>query len=219
MRAVFLAAGMGTRMGAGTPKSLLKIGDKAIIERNFELLERAGLDISIVIGYHGWEFTERFGNRATYIYNYRYATTGSLYSLWVAAQALRDKGGLIACFADVFADPAVIIPILYRPNTITVLPGYDGRGTRVYVESDRVAHAGEPATPPDKHGVSFSGFAHLSADRLSRLPGTQNFEHASLTAGLVGCRALLVATAININTPEDLEYVRETYGTELLHPI
>jgi len=57
MKVIILAAGQGIRLGGDynkTPKCLLKVGNKTIIERQIESLNRIGIkDITIVIGAKG----------------------------------------------------------------------------------------------------------------------------------------------------------------------
>ncbi len=66
VKAVILAGGKGTRMGdmtAATPKPLIKICDKAIIQYQLELLARSGIEeVTILSGYLGEQFEQAFGS-------------------------------------------------------------------------------------------------------------------------------------------------------------
>ena len=44
MRAIILAAGYGRRLGLSTPKCLLRIAGRSLLERHLRLLKAAGLD-------------------------------------------------------------------------------------------------------------------------------------------------------------------------------
>ena len=55
MRAIILAAGLGTRlrpMTDNTPKALIKVNDKPLVEYQIEYLKEKGIDeIIVVVGY------------------------------------------------------------------------------------------------------------------------------------------------------------------------
>ncbi len=65
MQCVILAAGRGTRMGVltkSTPKPLLKIGDKTILEHNLSELPDEVEEVIVVIGYKGEMIKELIGD-------------------------------------------------------------------------------------------------------------------------------------------------------------
>ncbi|OGE78236.1 MAG: hypothetical protein A2751_03715 [Candidatus Doudnabacteria bacterium RIFCSPHIGHO2_01_FULL_46_14] len=65
MQAVILAAGFGTRMGEltkTTPKPLLKIGNKTILEHNLEQLPEEIEEVILVTGYLGGQIKKAIGN-------------------------------------------------------------------------------------------------------------------------------------------------------------
>jgi len=70
MKAIVLAAGLGKRLAAitkETPKVLVKVGEKTLIEHNIEKLRKIGInDIALVIGYKGEMVKEVLGNSVTY---------------------------------------------------------------------------------------------------------------------------------------------------------
>ncbi len=97
MKTVILAAGIASRLRPltdNTPKCLLKVGGKCILEWTIENLIRTdNLEIIIVTGYlenRIREFvTERFPElNVTYINNSLYTTTNNIYSLWLAKEAV-----------------------------------------------------------------------------------------------------------------------------------
>ena len=47
--AILAAAGRGTRLKAGTPKQMLALGDRTILQRSFDILERHNQVDEIVI--------------------------------------------------------------------------------------------------------------------------------------------------------------------------
>jgi dTDP-glucose pyrophosphorylase len=70
MKAVVLAAGLGKRLAAvtsQTPKVLVKIGNKTLIEHNVDKLRKIGINkIALVIGYKGEMVKEVLGGSLTY---------------------------------------------------------------------------------------------------------------------------------------------------------
>ena len=106
-RAIVLAAGRGTRLRPHTsdrPKCLIEIDGRTLIERQIEALGECGVtDVVAVVGYRHDVVRRTMGNRVRYIENRRYAETNSLYSLWLAAEELRD--GALVINSDVLAAP------------------------------------------------------------------------------------------------------------------
>ncbi|MBS3094676.1 NTP transferase domain-containing protein, partial [Candidatus Pacearchaeota archaeon] len=66
MKAIILAAGLGSRLGIlgkTIPKCLIKINGKFLLERQIDLLNNSGIDdITIVIGSYGECWTEKNKN-------------------------------------------------------------------------------------------------------------------------------------------------------------
>lgn len=212
MRAIILAAGTGQRMGVGgIHKSLLRVGGKALITRNIEFLRELDLDITIVIGHQAKNFTGVFGNEATFVHNSRYRETGSLYSLWLANEVLQPKEDVVVVFADMYLSH--VFPLL--PNCAMVTTCYDGRGARVYLDKNRLVRRATAATDPDPNGVSFCGIACLSPSLIARLNTIRGWMKLPLAYGLVGCQTMQASViAINVNTPEDLDFARKIHRRE-----
>ena len=93
--AVILAAGLGSRFGDITkyvPKGMIKIGKVPMIEASINKLEKAGYSEILVVTGHCSEVYDRFfekWNNVQTIHNPFYATTGSLFSLYLAMSELR----------------------------------------------------------------------------------------------------------------------------------
>jgi len=95
MRAVILAAGAARRLAPLTdsiPKCLIKIGYKSLLENQLDALQRYGIDEAlIVVGYLKEQIMQTIGNQyktmsISYIENPNYATTNTVYSLWLARE-------------------------------------------------------------------------------------------------------------------------------------
>jgi choline kinase len=94
MKALILAAGMGTRLGKNTrdiPKCLVEVGGKPILGYQLEALMQNGVnDLIIVIGYKGHKIKEYvrkvWGLRVKFVVNMDYAKSNSSYSFWLARE-------------------------------------------------------------------------------------------------------------------------------------
>jgi CTP:phosphocholine cytidylyltransferase-like protein len=90
MKALILAAGTGSRLmplTKNTPKSLVKLNGKPMIEHILKALEQFKLEeFVIVTGYLHEKIETYFADRSEkvkFIYNDRYNTAGNCYSLLV----------------------------------------------------------------------------------------------------------------------------------------
>ena len=111
MKAVILAAGMGTRLGKYTenlPKCMLKFNGKPLIQQQVEVLRAAGItDISIVRGYQP-DKIKMAGVK--YYHNPNYATTNMVETLLCAEKELEDD--VLVCYADIVYEPAVLDKVI-----------------------------------------------------------------------------------------------------------
>lgn len=118
MRAVILAAGSGSRLRpvvGGDPKCLARVGDSTLIERQIRLLRECGVDaITVVLGYRGADVERVCGPGVDVVYNTRFASTNSLYSLWLARHLLRDGFMVLNC--DVLFHPHLLTRLLAAPH-------------------------------------------------------------------------------------------------------
>jgi choline kinase len=115
MRAILLAAGVGKRLRPitdTTPKCLIKVGVRTLLERHLEAFEFCGIkDIVIVVGHLAERvkaFVERHGPdgfQFEFVVNDRYKL-GSILSLHAARHAL--AGGALVMDADVLYPPLLL---------------------------------------------------------------------------------------------------------------
>jgi choline kinase len=116
MKAVILAAGIASRLRPltnNTPKCLLKLGDKCILQLTLEnLIVNNITDIVIVTGYLENQIKD-FVNfnfpqlNVEYIYNEVYDTTNNIYSLWLAKDAVLGNEMLLMD-SDIIFDAKII---------------------------------------------------------------------------------------------------------------
>lgn len=78
MKAIILAAGLGTRlrpMTENTPKALVQVNQKPLVEYQIEFLKERGIDdIIIVVGY----LKEQFDS-----HNFQANCTHSFFTIWI----------------------------------------------------------------------------------------------------------------------------------------
>jgi L-glutamine-phosphate cytidylyltransferase len=114
MRAVILAAGRGGRLrgvAGDRPKCLARVGARPLLERQIQSLRACGADeIAVVAGYRAAEVRALCGPGVDIVHNSRYATTNSLYSLWLARDLLAD--GFVVLNADVLFHPQILADLL-----------------------------------------------------------------------------------------------------------
>ncbi len=94
MKAILLAAGASRRLKPltkDTPKCLIRIGEKTILEHQLDAVDNAGIDEAvIVVGYLKDRIIDFLGNRyrsirrISYIENPDFAVTNTIYSLYLA---------------------------------------------------------------------------------------------------------------------------------------
>ena len=116
MKAIILAAGIGSRIKPLTdncPKSLLKIGNKTILEMMISNIQECGIhEIIFVVGYLKEQIIDHVTNRfpdlnTSFVTNDKYAETNTGYSLMLAKEFIRDSG-FIKFDADVVFDKEIL---------------------------------------------------------------------------------------------------------------
>lgn len=114
MIAVILAAGRGGRLegvAGARPKCLARVGDDTLIERQLRALHACGLDrIAIVAGHEADHVRRTAGSGVDILVNGRYASTNSLYSLWLARDLLWD--GFVVLNCDVLFPTVLLSDLL-----------------------------------------------------------------------------------------------------------
>ncbi|MGL5901995.1 MAG: NTP transferase domain-containing protein [Cetobacterium sp.] len=96
MKAILLAAGMGTRLRPlteNTPKSLIKINGEPLLERQIKFLKEIGIDeIYVVTGYlkECFEYLEEKFN-VKLIHNEYYDKYNNIYSMYLVKEHLSDS--------------------------------------------------------------------------------------------------------------------------------
>ena len=104
MKAIILAAGVARRLyplTLDTPKSLLKINNKPIIDYQLDALRAIGVsEIILVLGYYKESFINHFQTnhgdfKLSVITNHHFFETNTAYSLWLCQKIAQDNDILL----------------------------------------------------------------------------------------------------------------------------
>ena len=123
LKAVILAAGQGTRLLPHTrvvPKTLVDVGGRAIIEHQLRALAPHVAEVILVTGYLHEPLEAKVAGRCTVLRNDDYATTNSLYSLWLARDRVAGQPFLLLN-GDVLYDESVLQQVLSDAHDTALL--------------------------------------------------------------------------------------------------
>lgn len=126
MQAVILAAGLGTRLRPltlTTPKALVSIGEKTLIEHTLDALPNAIDEIFLVVNYLGDQIKAKIGD-AYHGIPVRYITQDPLNGTGGAMMLLRDhlRDRFMVVNGDDLYDRYALEEMLTYPNTIMLCP-------------------------------------------------------------------------------------------------
>jgi len=166
MKAVILAAGIASRLRPltnNTPKCLLKVGDKSILEHTLENLIANNIsDIIIVTGYLEnlvRSFVKEIFPKlnVTFIYNELYASTNNIYSLWLAKDELLGDDMLLMD-SDIIFDKRIIAELINSGyDNCLALKRHDVGAEEIKVKTDekgRILEISKEVIPSEAAGES-----------------------------------------------------------------
>lgn len=112
-----------------TPKSLLKVGERSLLQRSMDALIANGVrEFCIVTGYLH-EMIEDFVKeqyadsiKVTFVYNKVYETTNNIYSLWLA-RPFAEGEEVLLLDSDLLYDPQIVTRVMATdaPNVLTLI--------------------------------------------------------------------------------------------------
>ncbi len=189
MKAIILAAGMGTRLGKYTedlPKCMLTFDGKPLIERQVETLRSAGItDISIVRGYKSEKISLA---GVKYYHNPDFATTNMVETLFCAEKELDEKEDVLICYADIIYEPKVLQSIIESGAQIGVTVDNDyldywksrmdnpeSDMESLVVEDGMITELGDTKCVRDKAEVRYVGLIKLSKEGVRKLKETYHY--------------------------------------------
>ena len=201
MKAIILAAGTASRLRPltlHTPKCLLKVGERTLLQRSMDALIEAGIrEFVIVTGYlheqiedfvrktyqNSLPLREGQGGSVCFIHNKDYETTNNIYSLWLARPEAEGEEVLLLD-SDLLYDAEIVKRVLAdkHENVLTlirhelgeeemkVVMAPDGSITEISKTCDPALAAGESL------GIERMGKAYTTA-LYKELEGMMDEEH------------------------------------------
>ena len=144
MKAIIIAAGVGSRLGELTkdiPKPLVDVNGKSILQRQIEIFKKIGVnDIFIVTGYKHEKI--KFSN-VTCIHNSEYLNTEQTGSLMKARSQI--SGELIVSFGDILFEESILKKLIDTKENFVLMcepnwkKSYEKRSDNPPTQSDFIA--------------------------------------------------------------------------------
>lgn len=163
MRALILAAGLGTRLAPITndrPKSLVPVNGTPILMKQIDNLYKNGIYNIIIISGYKADILERAVHEIypeiQIVESANYATTNNMYSAYLGRAALENHEFLMMN-ADVYYDASVIKALISceSPNAIvTDIGRYLEESMKVVEKNGRLVAISKQITPEDALGAS-----------------------------------------------------------------
>lgn len=180
MKALILAAGLGSRLKENTnkiPKALVKINNYPILHYQLNALNKVGIDqIIVVIGYKG-EQIKRFINEnhnnftVKYIENKKFSSSNSSYSFWLAKNYILNEPYYIHLNCDIIFSHSLLESLINSKydNVIAVRSDLELHNNmeNVILREKRIIDM-SLINSPKANGKAF-GLAKLSASSTSLL--------------------------------------------------
>ncbi len=139
--AVILAAGMGIRLReviGFCPKGLLEINGESLIDRSLKLLKKEGIEkVIFVTGFQNELYYNHLKNQKNipnleFVHSPRYAETGSMHSLYVARNYLREDFLLLE--SDLLYEAYALKSVLnFEGSDVVLSSGKTGSKDEVYI--------------------------------------------------------------------------------------
>lgn len=159
---IICCAGMGTRLGIGTTKSLVDIDGIPLIIRQLELLKDFK-DICIVVGFQAERLIETvktYRKDIMFAFNYQYETTGVADSL--RKGLLGAKENILSLDGDILVNPDDFREFVSEPGeSIAITRMSSAEPIMATIEENRVIHLSK--TEGD---MQWPGIVKISKDKL-----------------------------------------------------
>jgi L-glutamine-phosphate cytidylyltransferase len=178
MRAVILAAGRGSRLNghvAASPKALLDVGGLSLVQRQIRALRHLGVhDIAVVVGCEADRVKHHCGPGITFVENPDFASTNSLYSLWLARPLLQE--GFVVLNCDVLFHMQLLSDLLTARHDAALMlayrepamPPFGEEEMKVRVRAGRVVAMSKAMDPAEADGENV-GMVRFDASAVATL--------------------------------------------------
>ena len=186
MKAIILAAGKGTRLGALTsykPKCMVEYRGKPIIDHIFGTLKTCGIeDINVVDGYRNDVLRGHLKSENVSFYkNKNFENTNMVYSFFCAEDAFDDD--MIITYSDIIYTPNVLKKLMRNDDDIAVVVDKDWEKlwrlrmddplldaeTMKIDDKGRVVELGKKAKKLSEIEAQYIGLIKISRDMIPRI--------------------------------------------------
>lgn len=238
MKAIILAAGQGTRLKdltKQTPKCLMKIGKRTILEHQIKTLEDYGIrDISLVIGTKGdvwnqkaYDFINELCKKENIkmVLNFDNDKSQNSYSLFLAMKEI-EKTSILAIDGDLFFNKDVLELACKSLHSVAIISkrvdDLSESGTRVIVDnSGEVVDIGKNVIPSTPSWHIHGGFIKISAEyfnQFKEILSKEKYKPLGLDHTLKEFSEKYELYGLemnhgwmNINTPQDLKEAEQMW--------
>ena len=204
VRAIILAAGTASRLRpltSHTPKCLLKVGERTLLQRSIDALIKAGIREFVIVTGYLHEQIENFvrktyqdslplgegrGGSFRFIYNKDYETTNNIYSLWLARPEAEGQEVLLLD-SDLLYDGQIIERVLAdkHENVLTLIRHELGEEEmKVVIDAEgsivEISKTCDPAIAAGESlGIERMGKAYTTAlyKELDRMMNSEHLEN------------------------------------------
>ncbi len=175
MKAIILAAGCSTRLyplTLDTPKCLLKIANRTLIEYQLSILNECGIeDIVVVTGYLSSLIEDKLGLAVRYRYYEDFAKANNLYTLYSASTELTDD--VIILFSDVLVPKSLLKRCVDSERDFRLIvdrKNVTDKTMRVKIKDSCIYDIGNhiPFYSGDGNFIGIAGFSKNGAQILSQ---------------------------------------------------
>ena len=222
-----------------TPKCLLKIGERSLLQRSIDALVANGIgEFCIVTGYLHEQIEDFVKSHyptlsVTFIHNADFATTNNIYSLWLVRPVAEDNEVLLLD-SDLLYDGQIVSRVLHSdsPNVLTLIRHELGEEEMKVVVNDKgdIIEISKTCSPAaaigESLGIEKMGRAYTRA-LYTELDKMMNQEHLENTFYELAFERLLTQGhtykvldvsdlfSCELDTVDDFENAKQLIPTEL----
>jgi L-glutamine-phosphate cytidylyltransferase len=184
VKAVILAAGMGTRLGAlaaDRPKAMVEFAGRTLLQHQRDVYRRCGIERIVVVG--GYR-ADRLPRDFVHYVNDRYATTNMVESLMCARAEL--DGPVIVSYGDVLFEDRVLQRVIESDADVGVVVDDDWKSywqarlgsldsdleTLVFGADGSITRIGQPAVDASEMQARYVGLLTFTAAGVEALKRT-----------------------------------------------
>lgn len=175
MKAVILAAGLGTRLRPITndvPKCMVPVNGIRIIDKQIDNLLANGInEIYVVDGYKAEVLSNHLKEtfpQVQVVSNPRYAETNNMYSLYLTSKYVKGEEFLLMN-ADVYYDSTIITGMLQGDSQSKIAcdrSGFMEESMKITLEGGRINHISKRITPVEYYAVSIDVYRISARDSV-----------------------------------------------------